>query len=140
MEPPFRNIRPAGQASALENFRNADNTLTSPESRYHSGKMIKTSVKKLVPPTASLVLCLSALAQQTSAADYATLNYRRHGSAWLCRKAVVCSGDLCGRRSDYGFDENFDVVLRDNQGKELESKSPSYEKSTFCFDARGDGD
>jgi hypothetical protein len=31
-------------------------------------------------------------------------------------------------------------MLRDNQGKELETKSLSYQKPTFCFDGRGNGD
>jgi hypothetical protein len=103
--------------------------------------MIKTSLMKLVLPTALLVLCVSAMAQQTSTvADCSTLKYQRHRSAWLCGKAIVCSGDLCGRPSTYDFDDNFDVVLRDNQGKELETKSLSYEKPTFCFDGHGNGD
>jgi hypothetical protein len=68
------------------------------------------------------------------------LKYQRHRSAWLCGKAIVCSGDLCGRPSTYDFDDNFDVVLRDKQGKELETKSLSSEKPTFCFDGHGNGD
>jgi hypothetical protein len=103
--------------------------------------MLKTSLIKLVLPAALLALCFSALAQQTSAvADCSTLKYQRHRRASLCGKAEVCLGDICGRPFTYGFDENFDVVLRDNQGKELETKSLSYEKPTFCFDGRGDGD
>jgi hypothetical protein len=42
--------------------------------------------------------------------------------------------------SAYDFDDTFDVVLRDNRGKELEAKSLSYEERTFCFDGRGNGD
>lgn len=96
---------------------------------------------KSVIPAALLVLGVSAMAQQTSAvADCSTLTYQRHRSAWLCGKAIVCSGDICGRPSTYDFDDNFDVILRDKQGKELETKSLSYEKSSFCFDGRGNGD
>jgi hypothetical protein len=58
----------------------------------------------------------------------------------LCGKANVCAGDICGGPSIYDFDEHFDAVLRDNQGKELETKSLSHEKTTFCFDGRGNGD
>jgi len=100
----------------------------------------KISLMKLALFSALLVLCVSAIAQQTGrVADCSTLSYKRHKSAWLCGKAIVCSGDICGRPSTYEFDGAFDVVLRDNQGKELETKSLSDEKPTFCFDGRGDG-
>ena len=96
---------------------------------------------KSVLPCALLVLCVSAIAQQMDGvADCSTLKYKRHRSAWLCGKAVVCSGDLCGRPSTYDFDDVFHVLLRDNRGKKLETKSLSYEKPTFCFDGRRDGD
>ena len=101
----------------------------------------KISLMKLTLISALLVLCVSAMAQQTGrVADCSTLSYKRHKSAWLCGKAIVCSGDICGRPSTYDFDGAFDVVLRDNQGKELETKSLSYEKPTFCFDGHRDGD
>jgi len=103
--------------------------------------MIKTSLVRSVLPAALIVVCVSSLAQQTSAVtDCTTLSYQRHKSAWLCGKVVVCSGDICGRPSVYDFDDRFDVVLRDNLGKELETKPLSYEESTFCFDGRRDGD
>lgn len=103
--------------------------------------MIKTRLMKSVIPSALLVLCVSAMAQQTSTiADCSTLKYQRHRRGSLCGKAIVCSGDICGRPSMYDFDDNFDVVLRDHQRKELETKSLSYEKSTFCFDGRRSGD
>lgn len=101
----------------------------------------KISLMKLTLFSALLVPCVYTIAQQTaSVADCSTLSYKRHKSAWLCGKAIVCSGDICGRPSTYDFDGAFDVVLRDNHGRELETKSLSYEKPTFCFDARGDGD
>jgi hypothetical protein len=53
---------------------------------------------------------------------------------------MVCSGDICGRPSTYDFDENLDVVLRDRQGRELETKSLSHEEPAFCFSGRGNGD
>ena len=103
--------------------------------------MIKTRLTQSVLPAVLLLFCVPAMAQQTSAiADCSTLKYKRHRSASLCGSASVCSGDLCGRPSTYDFDDGFDVVLRDNQGKELETKSLSYEKPTFCFDGRQNGD
>jgi hypothetical protein len=53
---------------------------------------------------------------------------------------MVCAGDICGRPSVYDFDENFDVVLRDHKGIDLETKSLSHEEAAFCFTGRGDGD
>ena len=100
----------------------------------------KISLMKSLSRSVFLVLCLPAMAQQTSkVADCSTLKYTRHRSAWLCGKANVCAGDICGRPSDYGFDDDFDVVLRDSQGRELETKSLSHEE-TFCFDGRRNGD
>jgi hypothetical protein len=101
----------------------------------------KISLMKSILSSALLVLSVSAMAQQTSrVSDCSTLKYKRHRSAWLCGKAIVCSGDICGRPSTYDFDDVFYVLLRDNQGNVLETKSLSYEKPNFCFDGRGNGD
>jgi hypothetical protein len=91
-------------------------------------------------PSVLLVLCVSGVAQTTKVADCATLRYKRHTSAWLCGRVMVCSGDICGRPSTYDFDENLDVVLRDHQGRELETKSLSHAEPAFCFTGRGNGD
>lgn len=101
----------------------------------------KVSLMKWVLTSALLVLCVSTMAQQTSrVADCSTLKYKRHRSASLCGSASVCSGDLCGRPSTYDFDDGFDVVLRDNQGKALETRHLSHENPTFCFDGHPNGD
>jgi hypothetical protein len=101
----------------------------------------KISFMKWVLTSALLVLCVSTMAQQTSrVADCSTLKYKRHRSASLCGSVSVCSGDLCGGLSTYGFDDGFDVVLRDNHGKELETKHLSDESPTFCFDGHANGD
>jgi hypothetical protein len=90
--------------------------------------------------SALLVLCLPGAAQQTnSVGDCSTLKYKPHRSASLCGKATVCAGDICGGPSVYGFDKDFEVVLRDSRGKELETKSLSREDDTFCFSGRSDG-
>jgi hypothetical protein len=72
----------------------------------------------------------------------------------------VCSGDICGRPSNYDLDDDIRVELRDKAGATiLESKKVieetreergttqigtkvSYEttKRTFCFEGKGDGD
>lgn len=72
--------------------------------------------------------------------DCLTLNHQRHRSAWLSGKAIVCSGDICGRPSVYDFDEGFEVVLRDKRGSEIDKQSLSYQKATFSFDGRENGD
>jgi hypothetical protein len=72
----------------------------------------------------------------------------------------VCSGDLCGRPSDYGLDDDITVELRDKAGTTiLDSKKASVETREkegttqdgrkvsyttkdrmFCFEGKGDGD
>jgi hypothetical protein len=101
----------------------------------------KIGSMKSVLSSVFLLLSVSVMAQQTiGVADCSTLKYMRHRRASLCGNTSVCSGDLCGRPSTYDFDENFDVVLRDHQGKELDIKHLSHENPTFCFDGRDDGD
>jgi hypothetical protein len=72
----------------------------------------------------------------------------------------ICSGDICGRPSDYGLDDDIAVQLRDKAGTTvLDSKKVVVEKSErecttqvgtkvpcptterrFCFDGKRDGD
>jgi hypothetical protein len=100
----------------------------------------KKSLMTTLLSSTLLVLCVSGVAQQVNGvADCATLKYKQHRNAWLCGRAMVCSGDICGRPSTYDFDEEFDVVLRDYQGKDLETKSLSHDEPAFCFNGRGDG-
>lgn len=55
--------------------------------------------------------------------DCPTLKYKRHKVSCLCGEVQVCAGDLCGRPTDYGLDENIGVELRDKAGTTLlESK------------------
>ena len=90
--------------------------------------------------TALSSVCITSVAQQASGtADCATLKYKPHRKAWLCGRAMVCSGDICGRPSTYDFDEKFEVVLRDHRGQPLETKSLSYDEPAFCFTGQNDG-
>ena len=87
--------------------------------------------------SALLILSISGVSQPPKRiVDCSALRYKQHRVAWLCGKAIVCSGDICGRPSTYEFDDAFIVALRDKQGKELETLSLSYERSAFCFNAR----
>src|ERR1039457_791950 len=82
-----------------------------------------------------------AMGQALTAKDCSTLRYLRHKSSCLCGKVSVCSGDVCLRPSQFGLDNDFEVLLRDNQGNVLDSKKLSYqaEQSSFCFDNQRDG-
>jgi hypothetical protein len=92
--------------------------------------------------------------------DCSTLKYARHKVSCLCGTVQVCSGDVCGRPSDYGLDDDITVQLRNKAGTTiLDSKKVVVEKRgrecttqvgtkvscptterTFCFDGKGDGD
>jgi len=92
--------------------------------------------------------------------DCSTLKYARHKVSCLCGTVQVCSGDLCGRPSDYGLDEDITVQLRSKTGATiLDSKKAVVEtrdrecttqvgtkvscpttERTFCFDGKRDGD
>jgi hypothetical protein len=91
--------------------------------------------------------------------DCSTLKYQRHKLSCLCGTVQVCSGDICGRPSDYGLDNDITVQLRDMAGAILESKKVvvetrekegttqigrkvtyKTEERTFCFEGKRDGD
>src|SRR5207249_8154505 len=92
--------------------------------------------------------------------DCSTLKYARHKVSCLCGTVQVCSGDLCGRPSDYDLDDDITVELRDKAGTTiLESKKVIVEtrekegttqigtrvsykttERTFCFEGKGNGD
>jgi hypothetical protein len=92
--------------------------------------------------------------------DCSTLKYARHKVSCLCGTVQVCSGDVCGRPSDYGLDDDITAQLRNKAGTTiLDSKRVVVEKRerecttqvgtkvscptterTFCFDGKGDGD
>ena len=96
---------------------------------------------KPLPIFALLVLSLYSSGQQTlTSSDCSTLKYIKHTGAWLRGEVQVCSGDICLRPSQLGFDEQFDVVLRDKHGNKLVAKSLTYEQRKFCFEGRRDGD
>ncbi len=42
--------------------------------------------------------------------------------------------------SHFGFDDKFQVYLRDKGGKNLESKTLSYRERKFCFEGRENGE
>jgi len=82
----------------------------------------------------------SAQTPAVSGGDCSSLKSKRPKSAWLCGEAHICTGDICGRPTDFDFDHEFDVVLRDAHGNKLDSQTLSYEKPKFCFQGHKDGD
>src|SRR5437660_12057487 len=54
--------------------------------------------------------------------DCSTLKYARHKVSCLCGTVQVCSGDICGRPSDYELDEDIAVELRDKSGTTLDAQ------------------
>ena len=92
--------------------------------------------------------------------DCSTLKYERHKVSCLCGTVQVCSGDICGRPSDYGLDDDILVQLRSKSGTAiLDSEKVAVEKRErecttqagtkvscpaterrFCFDGKRDGD
>lgn len=96
---------------------------------------------------------------QSHASDCSTLKYSRHKVSCLCGTVQVCSGDICGRPSDYELDEDIAVELRDKsgttldvqkvvietremQGTKQDGTETSYEQRArrFCFRGKPDGD
>jgi hypothetical protein len=73
--------------------------------------------------------------------DCQTGKYRRHKVSCLCGEVSVCAGDICGRPSVYGLDNEIDVVLRDKHRHTLQSKTVSYDtQRKFCFEGQHDGE
>jgi hypothetical protein len=110
--------------------------------RFGGHVLKRTSVHGMtfVATVLLLVSSFPAFGQQPAGSDCTTLKYQKRTSAWLCGQTEICAGDICGRPSTYDFDEQFDVVLRNKQGKNLASKKLSYEQRKFCFDGYSDGD
>lgn len=64
-----------------------------------------------------LLLCPIAVCQTSNqASDCSTLKYVRHKVSCLCGTVQICSGDICGRPSDYELDDDIVVELRDKSG------------------------
>jgi len=96
---------------------------------------------------------------QSHASDCSTLKYLRHKVSCLCGTVQVCSGDICGRPSDYELDDDIAVELRDKSGMTLDTQKVKVETSEkqgttqdgtkasyrqterrFCFQSKRDGD
>lgn len=111
--------------------------------------------------TALLLLLTPVVVCQTQshASDCSTLKYLRHKVSCLCGTVQVCSGDICGRPSDYELDDDIAVELRDKSGTALDTQKAVVEtrenegttqdrtktpyKQTerrFCFEGKRDGD
>ena len=50
-------------------------------------------------------------AKLRSVPQFRLLKYKRHKVSCLCGTVQVCSGDICGRTSDYGLDDDILVQL-----------------------------
>lgn len=120
------------------------------------------TVNRSLTITAVLLLVISPLVSQTpsNGSDCSTLKYLRHKVSCLCGTVQACSGDICGRPSDYGLDDEITVQLRNKAGTTiLDSKKVVVEKRErecttqvgtkvpcpaterrFCFDGKRDGD
>jgi hypothetical protein len=89
-----------------------------------------------------------------------TLKYAQHKVSCLCGELRVCSGDLCGRPSDYSLDDDIRVELRDKAGTTIldwrkaasetrerqctrgfgtETFPCNTEERTFCFEGKHNG-
>jgi len=118
-----------------------------------NGALATAALLFLLAPS---VVCQSA----SPASDCSTLKYSRRKVSCLCGRVQVCSGDLCGRPSDYKLDDDIRVELRDKAGTTiLDFKKVIVEarerqcatavginfscnttERTFCFKAKRDGD
>jgi len=118
-------------------------------------------VNRTLTLTALLLLLTPVVVCQTQshASDCSTLKYLRHKVSCLCGTVQVCSGDICGRPSDYELDDDIAVELRDRSGTTLATQKVVVETSEkhgttqdgtktsykqterrFCFEGKGDGD
>src|SRR5450631_4750509 len=94
----------------------------------------------------SLLVAVSICASSQEAAkpiDCSTLKYLRHKVSCLCGKVDLCFGDICGiQLSRLDLDKDFDVMLRDKEGRRLESRriSSTDAPRNFCFEGQRDGD
>jgi len=70
-----------------------------------------------------LVLSPIALGQTLNRVpDCQTLKYMRHKVSCLCGSVQVCSGDICGRPTDYELDDEITVELRSKSGTTLDTQ------------------
>ena len=111
--------------------------------------------------TALLLLLRPIVVCQTTshAANCSTLKYIRNKVSCLCGIVQVCSGDICGRPSDYELDDHIVVELQDKSGSALDTQKvvvetlerqgttqdgtkTSYQQTArrFCFEGKRDGD
>jgi hypothetical protein len=118
-------------------------------------------VNRTLTLTALLLLLTPVIVCQTQShvSDCSTLKYLRHKVSCLCGNVQVCSGDICGRPSDYELDEDIVVELRDKSGTPLDTQKvvvetremqgttqdgtrTSYKQTErrFCFASKRDGD
>jgi hypothetical protein len=94
----------------------------------------------------SLLMAVSICASSQEAAkptDCSTLRYLRHRVSCLCGTVDLCFGDICGiQLSRFDLDKDFDVMLRDKEGRRLESRriSSTDAPRNFCFEGQRDGD
>lgn len=117
---------------------------------------------KITATIAGLLVLLSCIAlgqTQPPIPDCSTLKYSRQKVSCLCGTVEVCSGDVCGRPSDYGLDDDIVVELRDMSGTTLDSQKTvmesremqgttqdgtktSYKQTErrFCFEGKRDGE
>ena len=81
--------------------------------------------------TALLFLLSPIVVCQTPsrASNCSTLKYLRHKVSCLCGTVQVCSGDICGRPSDYKLDDDIAVELRDKSGMTLDTHKVMVETS-----------
>ena len=120
------------------------------------------TVNRLLTITAMLFLLNALVASQTPThgPDCSTLKYSRHKVSCLGGTVQVCSGDICGRPSDYELDDDITVELRDRAGttildsKKVVVETPEKEgttqvgtkvsykttERTFSFEGKPDGD
>lgn len=118
-------------------------------------------VNRTLTLTALLLILTPVVVCQTQshASNCSTLKYLRHKVACLCGTVQVCSGNICGRPSDYELDDDIAVELRDKSGTTLDTQNVVVEtgekqgttkdgtktsfKQTerrFCFEGKRDGD
>jgi hypothetical protein len=125
------------------------------------GRKVLTVNRSLTITVLLFLLDLLVVCQTPSQGpDCSSLKYSRHKVSCLCGTVQVCSGDLCGRPSDYDLDDDITIELRDKAGMSiLDSKKVivetreeqgttqigtkvSYKRTErkFCFEGKGDGD
>jgi hypothetical protein len=119
----------------ISNGRVADFSLRTERVRTLYGKESEREYSGSVNCTltgAALLLILAPIAVcQTSyrPSDCSTLKYARHKVSCLCGTVEVCSGDICGRPSDYELDDDITVELRDGNGRTIGTQKAAIQTS-----------